>query len=206
MASTSGSSPGTSKFNGADDEVLIEEDSGPAIPEPPNHHEEGHSTDPPDEPSPTFQPAWDPYTPPPIPEKGPLPSSYSTPSPTPMPTHQDQNSSPSGLVGLLNDHPLFYSFIFMVLSLFCCMRCKGCRRADQRRDARGEYRAVGRMLASNFDAEVSDDEMMNADYLSSDEDDDDSAYNDGWHNHKKGAIEMRNIGHDADLSLDELNG
>ena len=194
-----------SKINGTDDEMLIEEDTSPAIPEPPNHHhEEEHATNSPEPSSQPTKPAWDPYTPYPV-------ISTATPAPTPFlpPTHQqynEQSSSPSqqqqgGLLGLLNTHPLFYVFIIMILSLFCCVRYKGRR---QQRDSRGEYRAVGRMLASNFDTDVSDDEING---FSSDEDDDDPGYNgDGWHNHTKGTIEMRNIGHDGKLDLDEMNG
>ena len=127
-----------------------------------------------------------------------------------------KNASPScntlschGLA-VLNDHPLLYIFIFMVVSLLCCVRCKICSRR-QGRDPRGEYRAVGRMLATNFDTEIGDEDM---DFYQESEYDDDNDEdgntnghdNGGWSNYdNKGSIELGSIGADT-LTLEEMNG
>ena len=110
------------------------------------------------------------------------------------------------VVAVLNDHPnLYVVLIFVIVSFCCCLRWKLCRKPQ--RDPRGEYRAVGRMLASNFDTELSDDEIhYTYDDVSGDESDAIGGTG-GWSTARgKGSIELRNIGQDGRLPLEEMNG
>jgi len=115
-------------------------------------------------------------------------------------------------LNVLNDHPLLYIFLLMVLSLLVFLLRKICTRS-QNRDQRGEYRAVGRMLASNFDTSFDDEDV---DFYGSEvyDDDDDcvddagaaASSNGGWSNQStKGSIELGSIGSD-NLTLEEMNG
>lgn len=126
-------------------------------------------------------------------------------TPAPQITSPSCNTlSCKGLV-ILNDHPMLYISVFLILAFIFCLRCKLCggRRA---RDPRGEYRAVGRMLANNFDTDISDEDMN---FYASDEDDEDPNSNsNGWSTHK-GTIELGSIGVDeanGGLTLEEMNG
>ena len=138
------------------------------------------------------------------------------------PDHHKHNSSNASApscntlscqgLSVLNEHPLLYIFLFMAATLLCFLfKCKCCRR--EQRDSRGEYRAVGRMLAHNFDTDLSDEDDMN--FYS----EDNNAYDDeydghsnengngdgGWSHHGKGSIELGSIGAD-NLTLEEMNG
>jgi len=103
-------------------------------------------------------------------------------------------------LGVLNSHPLLYIFLLMIISMLCMILRRACSRRHQR-DPRGEYRSVSRMLASNFDTDLSDEEMN---YYTSDEED--GAADGGWS--RKGSIELGSIGSEANdgLTLEEMNG
>lgn len=126
---------------------------------------------------------------------------------------KNKNDSPScntlscqGLAAL-NEHPLLYILIFLAFSCMCCLRCKRRRPA---RDPRGEYRAVGRMLETNFDTELTEEDMN---FYASDEDDDDptigsNAYTNNYIK-SKGSIELGSVAEDeinGGLTLEEMNG
>lgn len=139
--------------------------------------------------------------------------------PEPPDHHQNNNASAPSCntlscqgFSVLNEHPLLYIFVFMAATLLCfLLKCK-CFRREQR-DSRGEYRAVGRMLAHNFDTELSDEDDMN--FYSEDNDVYDDEYDGhsngnsngdgGWSNQGKGSIELGSIGAD-NLTLEEMNG
>ena len=111
----------------------------------------------------------------------------------------------------------------MFASLFCflckckCSRSSCCCNGRQHRDPRGEYRAVGRMLAHNFDTDLSDEDDDDMNFYSDEYDNNGGGYDGngnghrshtdtGWSNHdNKGAIELGSIGADR-LTLEEMNG
>jgi hypothetical protein len=136
------------------------------------------------------------------------PAETPTPEMTTLPSNKNNDDAPMcnsltcKVFGVLNEQPTLYPvLLFVIVSFCCCLRWKLCRK--RQRDPRGEYRAVGRMLANNFDTELSDEEIQ---YTYDDDSGDEGEALGGWSKPGKGSIELRSIGNGGGLTLEEMNG